>query len=140
MISIPLELLNHHVKQTSKDLSDLINCVEEIENIVATNSHHGTDKVDFSRLIHRPHSCNTNLIKLERVWHFEFKLAHWTQDFIDSHRNFTHSNNVKMGTPQVSGKVSACIQNNGPGGFTVIDPIEFRNLYEFKNLDSKCVL
>lgn len=99
MVIMPLELLRYHIQQTCQRLSKLIEQVEEVESNVAD----GLPTTDFEVLVRKLHSCNAELLKLERRWHFEDQLASSIQKFIDGYKqpralsqniDFTHCNIV----------------------------------------------
>ena len=78
MVIVPLAILRRQVHQTSRRLDTLIHQVEEVESAVAADSQ----TVEFDPLVKKLHICNTELIKLERRWHFQDQLAIFIQDFI----------------------------------------------------------
>ena len=82
MVIILLKLLRYQTQQMSERLANLIGQVEEVESDVAG----GLPTTNFDVLIRKLHSCNTDLIKLDRRWHFENQLALSIRDLIDVHK------------------------------------------------------
>jgi hypothetical protein len=71
LIIVPVTLLRLHVDQTSAALTGLIVRVEGVERDVRDSSA----DTDFDSLIRVLHTCDADLIKLERRWNFEKKLV-----------------------------------------------------------------
>jgi hypothetical protein len=80
MIVVPLAFLKHHVQQTSAELLVLISHIEEVEKMIVI----GSDEINFEMLIKRLHSCNSQLVKLQRRWHFEPELASLITEFVNN--------------------------------------------------------
>lgn len=78
---VPLTLLRIHIDHTSAKLAELILRVETVERAVLNSSN----IADFTHLIRTLHACDADLIKLERRWHFEGKLASAISDIIDKY-------------------------------------------------------
>lgn len=85
MIYLPLIFLAYQVKQSSGKLANLILQVEQVESIVSSRTH----TANLNDLIHTLHSCNTNLIKLERRWNFQEQVASSIQGLLDTYKDPT---------------------------------------------------
>jgi hypothetical protein len=126
---IPVQFLHQHVSETSEKLSGLISRVENVESIVAS----GAEGHHLKPLIQELHSCNTDLIALERRWRFQSQLASSIQDFL----------NMYKGVPQNAVYIEA-IHMNGTGDFNLYqsgggdtsNAADLRGQENFRALDS----
>ena len=135
MIVMPLAILQHQVQQTSGRLANLIRVVEEVESTVAA----GSQTADFSDLVQKLHSCNTNLIKLERRWHLQDKLASSIQDFINVYKSpITRAQNINFSKCEFRGKSNFYFQNEGQD--KTVPAGDFQNDTYFRKLDSDSTL
>ncbi|TAQ88905.1 hypothetical protein B7494_g2752 [Chlorociboria aeruginascens] len=83
MIIVPIIILRHHIRFSSKALESLTNRVQKIEQNVAAAA---VEQIDFNRIIRDLHLCNTDLIKLERRWRFETHLASAIREFLTTYK------------------------------------------------------
>jgi len=106
--------------------------VEEAEGAVAT----GSQSINFEALIKQLHSCNTDLIKLERRWHFETILASSILSFIDAYkRPIANHQEVKLDrfVIQDRGKCNISILSDGNvKSEQNLDVNDFRNGKDFR--------
>jgi hypothetical protein len=134
MVIVPLAILRHQVQQTSRRLADLIRQVEEVESTVAA----GSQTADFNDLVQKLHSCNTNLIKLERRWHFQDKLACCIQDSIDVYKSpMTRTQNIEFSNCNF--EITTFNMHND-GRTEKMPAGDFQNDTYFKKLDSDSTL
>lgn len=134
MVVMPLVLLRHQVQQTSRKLADVIRRVEEVESAVTASSQ----TVDFNDLVQKLHSCNTDLIKLERRWHFQDKLASSIQEFINSYKSPINSQSNNFSGCTFQGPVD--FHHEGQTETNPVHAIEPQNDTYFRKLDSDSTL
>jgi hypothetical protein len=138
LIVVPLTLLRLHVDQTSAKLTELIRRVEEIELHVLDSSA----IEDFDPLIRALHACDADLIKLERRWNFERKLAAEVLRVIDRYkqpdRNYQDVQFREcIFNPSSHGNVNFNFSNSPTEH---MDASRFQDMKPFKLLDSVAVL
>jgi hypothetical protein len=138
LVVVPLTLLRLHVDHTSAKLAELLLRVENVERQVLNSS----DIADFDSLIRTLHACDADLIKLERRWHFEGKLAAAVSDVIGQYKQ-PRSNYQEV-------QFRGCQINPAEGGNVIfnlsnssVEPMDasgVQNTKPFKLLDSVAVL
>ncbi|KAH7344282.1 hypothetical protein BKA66DRAFT_577022 [Pyrenochaeta sp. MPI-SDFR-AT-0127] len=135
MVVVLLAILRHQVQQTSRRLANLIRQVEEVESTVAA----GSQTADSSELVQKLHSCNTNLIKLERRWHFQDKLASSIQDFINMYKcPMTRGQYIEFSRCTFEGMSTLNFMNEGQK--ETVPASDFQNDTYFRKLDSDSTL
>ncbi len=112
LLVVPLTLLQLHVDLTSSTLAELIRRVESVESKVLASA---SGVADFDTLIRALHACNTDLIKLERRWNFEMKLAASFLAVISQYRQpSTNFQELNFGGCTFHGPVN--FESGGSGG------------------------
>ncbi len=112
LLVVPLTLLQLHVDLTSSTLAELIQRVESVESKVLSSA---SGVADFDTLIRALHACNTDLIKLERRWTFEMKLAASSLAVINKYRQpSTNFQELNFGGCTFHGPVN--FESGGSGG------------------------
>jgi hypothetical protein len=137
MIVVPLAFLKHHVQQTSVELLALISHIEEVEEMVVARS----EDINFEELIKRLHSCNKRLVKLQRRWHFETKLASLIKDLVDNFEK-PKPNSTQINIAGLNmGEGGHChILNNSLSTTADASSSDIREGKDFRTLESNVIL
>lgn len=83
VVLFPLLVLRLHVADTTKALAELLHQVGEAENQIQNPSQ------DLAKVIRTLHRCNTQLVKLDRRWHFEQRLSAAISEAIEKYKSHT---------------------------------------------------
>jgi|SRR5579862_1960097 len=133
MVLIPLAILRYHVRQTARDLAELMRRVAEVEKAVVQG-----DTTEFDKLIRELHSCNTSLVNLQRRWHFESTLASAVCEFINDYGKPTTSFNFNVNRSVFNSDVVFNVVNNAQNDLPETqEPIaNLANTKEYRTLRS----
>ena len=132
LVLLPLEFLQEHVYQTGKQLADLISRVEDVERIVKRGAEIGKLKEQIQNL----HSCNTDLIKLERRWRFQSDLSSAIVNFFNRYKS--ESSNLNSVTiNRLHLEAGSEFQINQLGKEKNVDATSLQNDIDFIRMNTK---